>query len=118
MTPYERWRPYLADALDGRFYGIDHLDRLVLGTGEAQVWPGVAAAIVTELHYYPRCKAIHGLVAAGDLDEIVGSLIPAAEAWGRRQGCAFAIIESRPGWQRMLRGHGYDAHQVALCKPL
>lgn len=115
---YARWRPEFADALDHRFYDIGHLDRLVLGTGEAQMWTGVAAAIVTELRQYPRCTAIHGLVAAGDLEEIVGSLIPAAEAWGRQQGCAYAIIESRPGWQRMLRGHGYEAHQVALCKPL
>jgi hypothetical protein len=120
---YARFRPLLAEAVDGRFYTIDYLDWLVR-TGRAQFWPSLAAdgrplaAIVTELRDYPGCKAIHGLAAAGDLAEIVGLLIPAAEAWGRARGCAFAIIESRPGWQKALRKHGYEPHQVAVRKEL
>jgi hypothetical protein len=76
------------------------------------------AAIVTELRDYPGCRAIHGLAAAGDLGEIADVLIPAAEAWGKKQGCAFAIIESRPGWARQLRGSGYETHQVSVRKML
>jgi hypothetical protein len=124
MNPiYARFRPLLAEAVDGRFYTIDYLDWLVR-TGRAQFWPSLAAdgsplaAIVTELRDYPGCRAIHGLAAAGDLDEIVERLIPAAEAWGRANGCAYAIIESRPGWQRALRKHGYQLHQVAVAKGL
>jgi hypothetical protein len=124
MSPsYARFRPMLAEAVDGRFYTIDYLDWLVR-TGRAQFWPALAgdgrpvAAIVTELRDYPGCRAIHGLAAAGDLDAILGTLIPAAEAWGKAKGCAFAIVESRPGWQRALRGHGYQPHQVAVVKAL
>ena len=114
---YERFRPLLAEAIDGRFYRIDHLDRLIR-TGRAQYWQSANAAIATELRDYPGCRAIHGLVAAGDLDEIRSLLIPAAEAWGRSQGCDFAIVESRPGWQRALRNNGYALHQIAVVKGL
>ena len=114
---YPRFRPLLAGAIDGRFHTIEHLDRMIL-TGRAQYWQGAGAAIVTELRDYPGCRAVHGLVAAGDLDEIRRILIPAAEAWGRSRGCAFAIVESRPGWQRVLRNQGYELHQIAVVKGL
>ena len=122
---YERFRPHLAEAVDGRFYTIDYLDWMIR-TGRAQFRPGADAAIVTELRDYPACRAIHGLAAAADprsgrgagLDEIVGQLIPAAEAWGRSRGCSQAIVESRPGWQRALRNHGYELHQIAVVKGL
>lgn len=114
---YARFRPLLEAAIDGRFHTIDHLDWMIR-TGRAQFWQSADAAMATELRDYPGCRAIHGLAAAGDLDQIRSILIPAAEAWGRANGCAFAIIESRPGWQRALRGRDYSLYQVALCKPL
>ena len=80
MTASARFRPLFMEALDPRFYTIEHLDRL-LRNGLAQIWSGEEAAIVTEVRTYPTGAAvIHGLVAAGDLDEIVGALIPRAEA--------------------------------------
>lgn len=114
---YARFRPLLAEAIDGRFHTIGHLDRMI-ATGRAQYWESAGAAMATEIRGYPLCRAIHGLAAAGDLGEIRSILIPAAEAWARAQGCAFAIIESRPGWQRALRNHGYELHQVAVVKGL
>ena len=112
-----RWRAELARAIDASLYDIFYLDTLV-GSGRAQCWFGDEACIVTELREYPRARAIHGLVAAGDLGEIVGTLIPRAEAWGRSVGCSVAVIESRPGWARTLEGSGYEMHQVALRKAL
>ena len=119
MTPeYARFRPRLAEALDPRLHTIEHLDALLL-SGRARIWIGAGAAIVTELRAYPTgATAIHGLVAAGDLGEIVGTLIPKAEAWARSIGCAMAIIESRPGWARALEAQGYAPHQLALRKAL
>ena len=115
---YARFRPLFAEALDPRLYAIEHLDGL-LCSGRAQIWFGEAAAIVTELRTYPAgARAIHGLVAAGALDEIVDRLIPRAEAWARSIGCGFAIIESRPGWARALKHQGYEPHQVAVRKAL
>lgn len=128
---YALFRPAFAEAMDGRFYTIDYLDWLVR-TGRARFRAGHGpdgrpiAAIVTEIRDYPGCRAIHGLVAAGApgaepgamLAEIGERLIPAAEAEGRALGCAFAIVESRPGWARALRAAGYEPHQVAIRKAL
>jgi hypothetical protein len=115
---YERWRPRFAEAIDRRLYTIGHLDALIR-SGRAQAWFGEEAAIVTELRRYPTGAAvIHGLVAAGDLGEIAGTLIPRAEAWGRAIGCVMAIVESRPGWARALKRHGYAPHQLAVRKEL
>ena len=112
---YARFRPLLAEAIDGRFHTIDHLDWMIR-TGRAQYWQSANAAAATEIRDYPACRAIHGLVAAGALGEIRDILIPAAEAWGRSRGCAFAIVESRPGWQRALRNNGYALHQITVVK--
>lgn len=119
MSDYwARWRSEFARALDERLYTIEHLDGLV-ETGHAQVWFGDSAAIVTEIRDYPSgARVIHGLVAAGDLREIVGTLIPRAEEWGRSIGCVMAIIESRTGWVRTLKDAGYQIHQTALRKEL
>lgn len=126
MSDYQRFRPLFAEALDRRLYTIAHLDRLVL-SGHAQIWFGDDAAIVTEVRTYPTgARVIHGLVAAAAPDappgravaEIVEILIPRAEAWGREIGCILAIIESRPGWARALKPHGYEPHQQAVRKEL
>jgi hypothetical protein len=115
---YARFRPLFAEALDPRLYAIEHLDGL-LQSGRAQFWLGEDAAIVTEIRSYPTgARVIHGLVAAGDLDEIVDVLIPRAEGWARSFGCVLAIIESRPGWARALKARGYEPHQMALRKAL
>ena len=118
MSDYLRFRDAFAEALDPRLYGIDHLDQLLLSM-RAQAWFSERAAIVTEVRDYPTgAKVLHGLVAAGELGEIVGILIPRAEAWGRSIGCLLAVIESREGWGRALRKHGYAPHQMALRKEL
>ena len=118
MTAYPRFRSLFAEALDPRLYAIDHLDSLI-ASGRAQLWAGDAAAMVTEVRDYPAGgRVLHGLVAAGALEEIVEILIPRAEAWGRSVGCILAIVESRPGWTRTLKAHGYAPHQVALRKDL
>ena len=49
---------------------------------------------------------------------IVNVLIPRAEEWGRSIGCTLAIIESRPGWAREMKKHGYSTHQISISKEL
>jgi hypothetical protein len=115
---YHRFRPQFAEALDPPFYPIEYLDALIL-SGRGRLWVGVHAAIVAEIKHYPGgAKVVHGLVAAGRMEEIVERLIPEAEAWGKAAGCTSAIIESRSGWMRALKPHGYEPHQVAVRKEL
>lgn len=115
---YAAFRERFAEAMDPRLYTIHHLDALV-ASGKAHFLSAGDAAILFELRTYPTgAKAVHGLVAAGDVDRIVGLLIPTAEAWGAARGCIGATIESRPGWARLLKPHGYAVHQVAVWKDL
>ena len=115
---YYRFRDRFAEAMDPAFYPIEYLDALLL-SGRARLWVGAEAAIVAELVLYPGgARVIHGLVAAGRIEEIAATLIPRAEAWARAQGCTHAIVESRAGWMRALKPHGYRPHQLAVRKEL
>lgn len=113
---YRRWRPAFAAAMDARLYTPEWLDAR-LASGEAWLWHDDAAAIMAELRHYPTgARDLHGLIAAGDAARIRDVLIPRAEAWARARGCVGAIIESRPGWARIMAGSGYAPHQLTLRK--
>jgi hypothetical protein len=115
---YCGFRQGFSDAMDHRFYTIHYLDNLVR-TGMAQFLCTQVSAIIFEVRLYPTGKkAVHGLYATGDLDEIAGVLIPRAEAWGKQMGCEFAFVDSREGWQRILEPAGFDTYKVALIKEL
>ena len=111
------FRDQFAQAMDERLFCIEFLDSL-LQDGKAFAWFSEKAAIVTEIKTYPTgAKVIEGLVAAGDLDEIL-KMIERAEAWGKEQGCIMARIESRAGWVRKLKSKGWEVSQTALVKEL
>ncbi len=113
---YCDWRDAFSDVMDERYYTLDWLDMRLLN-GDVMFWGSENAAIMAELKEYPTgAKDVHGLIAAGDLREIVGELIPKAEAWGKAQGCIGAIIESRPGWLKVLPD--YEPHQTTIYKEL
>lgn len=113
---YLTFRPAFFEVMDQRYHTLDWLDRQLLER-KVHFWRSDNAAIIAEIRHYPTgAKDIHGLIAAGELSEIVEILIPAAEEWGREQGCIAAQIESRPGWARALKD--YAVHQVIVRKEL
>ncbi|HEX8418570.1 MAG TPA: hypothetical protein VF638_01000 [Sphingomonas sp.] len=113
---YADWRSAFSAVLDPRLYTIEWLDRQI-ATGAAHFMASDNAAIITEFRQYPTgAKDIHGLIAAGDLEEIVHILIPAAEHLAVQTGCVGAIIESRAGWGKVLQQSGYQPYQIALRK--
>jgi hypothetical protein len=115
---YLHFRHLFAEVMDQRYHTLDWLDQQVLG-GKVQFWRSDNAAMITEIKDYPTgATDIHGLIAAGALEEIIGQLIPAAEQWARSIGCIAAHIESREGWARALRPSGYQTHQVIVRKEL
>jgi hypothetical protein len=100
------------------FYRIERLDDDVL-SGRVQFWPGNNAAIITEIvDYAGGEKVIQGLWATGDLDEMVEHIIPFVEDWARSIGCTSVLIESRPGWERVLKSAGYERFSVTVRKGL
>jgi len=115
---YCEFRDEFRDALDERYWPLDWLDCRILD-GRAEFMRSDNAAIVVELRQFPGgAKDVHGLIAAGAKDEIVGELIPRAEAWGAANGCLAGVVESREGWQRALKSSGYTVSQVCLRKEL
>lgn len=117
MNGYLRFRDRFAEAIDTRLYSLDHLDAMML-SGRGKCWCSENAAIVAEIKTFPTgAKAVCGVIAAGELEEIV-ALIKHAEEWGRVHGCQFGMIESTAGWQRVMKKHGYETFQVSLIKPL
>jgi hypothetical protein len=116
LEGYIHWRPEFLKVADPRFYPPEWLDHQVV-TGEAQLLKTEHAAILVDMKVYPSgARDVHGVVAAGDLNDICNLLIPAAEAWGRQFGCIGACLESREGWVKALRPSGYVAEQVVLRK--
>lgn len=113
---YQPWRDELAKALDPRFYTIDYLDGRVTGRS-VRVFACPEAVLLMELRHYPTGRFDgHALIAAGDASAIGGKLREEAEAWLRDIGAIGAIVESRAGWAKALRPHGYRTYQVALRK--
>lgn len=115
---YLHFRDAFAEVMDERYYTPEWLDDLLL-VGSATFMRTDKAAIIVEIRDYPTGACdVHGIVAAGDLGDVVNVLIPQAEEWARVRGCTGAIIESREGWARALKASGYNVHQVAVRKEL
>lgn len=113
-----KFRPAFAEVIDDRYHTLEWLDRQVL-EAKALFWRSENAAIIAEIRDYPTgAFDIHGLIAAGDLQEIINELIPQAEEYGRTIGCIASQIESREGWKKALAGHGYEPCQLILRKEL
>ena len=114
---YAKFRDGFEQAMDPDFHRIEELDAKI-ADGSALLWATDKSAIAAEIQRYPNALVLHGLCATGELDEIVGELIPQAEAWAKAAGCTHATIESREGWSRVLKQRGYGAHTVTLAKVL
>lgn len=115
---YHRFRDRFGEVLDPRFHTLEWLDRQIIG-GDYKFWPGREAALVTEIRSYPTgAKEIHAVIAAGDARELIESLAPQAEQYGRTMGCLRAVVESRTGWAKALKSHAYETHQLTVRKEL
>lgn len=113
---YHPWREQFAQALDPRFYTLDYLDSRI-NENTARIFTCPEAALIVELRPYPTGNFDgHVLIAAGDPMAVVETLRPQAEAWLREIGAMGALVESRPGWARLLKQHGYEPHQTMVRK--
>jgi len=114
---YQRHRDEIAALLDPRCHTIDWMDVQLL-SGDALAFGSERGVIIVTVKQYPAGgRELHGLVAAGDVAEIL-FLIEQAEQWGRDNGLDFACISSRPGWARLLKPRGYSVNRVEIVKDL
>lgn len=118
------WAGYLAfreafqEVMDERYHTLPWLDEQIL-TGTVKFWRSANAALLTEIKTYPTgATDIHVVISAGDMREVIEILRPRAEQFGRENGCIAATVESREGWARALKPHGYQAFQLTVRKEL
>lgn len=116
---WARVAPFLSAALEhaGRTHRLIDVRRLV-DSGEAQLWAGTRSAMVTLLEDDPCERRLLIWLAGGDLDELVGSLRPRAEAWARLAACRRVLVIGRPGWERALKSEGYAPLARIVAKEL
>ena len=114
---YGAWRGEYERITDPARYPIGWLDTQV-ATGHILAWACPTAGMLVRVDSYPTgLKEAHCMAAAGDMAGIM-DLRAIIEHWARAQGCAAAVVESRPGWARALKREGYEMHQVAIRKVL
>lgn len=110
---WERCKEYLSDALtDG--WTLDAVEHEIRQQ-RAVLWPMEKSAAVTQINEYPNGRVLRLWLAGGDLDELL-KFLPAADAYGKWQGCIAIELEGRPGWERVLPG--YTKRRVVLTKGL
>jgi len=72
----------------------------------AQFWTNGDGAIVTELHNFPRRRAVHYWLIAGEMKSCL-ALQPEIDAWAVGQGCDIATACGRRGWGRVAAPSGW-----------
>ena len=56
--------------------------------------------------------------AGDDLHEWIYEALHALEAWARELGASQIVFEGRRGWERVLRGYGYETKRIQGVKRL
>lgn len=115
---YLRFREELVGILDLRLYSAEWLDGEVW-SGRMFLFTEADAAILCSLKLYPTgLKECHVEAAAGELRSLTDRLIHRVEQWALKTGCALVTIQSRAGWERLMKPQGYNRHQVAIRKEI
>jgi hypothetical protein len=113
----ERFRAEVAGLLDERFYPFAWVENEI-AAGRIAILVNDTAIIGFEAKRYPGgASEIHGLFAAGDMPGVL-ALIDEVCSLGRELGVTVAAIESRAGWERLLKGKGFVRDKVRIVKEL
>ena len=114
---WDRCRPYLEAAL-AHSHDTD-LETLWerVQAGEAQFWPAVDSAALTELDSTGR--NLHIRLYGGTLARL-REMLPSIEAFGRAHGCTGITLTGRRGWERtaLARERGYNPIATLMRKDL
>jgi len=115
MLPY---RKLLDSALE--FSGGTHLFEDIVDAvadGRMHFWPAEKSCVVTEVICYPRARAIHIFLAAGDLAQIKDMDETFAQ-FGRALDAKYITLSGRKGWTKVLDDIGYKISHVSMFKEI
>ena len=106
-------------------YGERNLENIMeeLVKGEKQVWmlstdDEFKATIITHIVEHPQKKTCE-LIYLGGEDML--DMIPeftAIEDWAVENGCKDFQAVGRPGWERVLKSHGYERRYITVGRNL
>lgn len=117
MTEDERrCRMEKALAYGGATHTLGDVGALVRD-GKAQWWSNGDGMIVTEIHDFPRLKAIHYWLIAGVLRDCL-ALEHDINPWAIERGCTVATACGRRGWGRVAAPTGWREWHPNFYKPL
>ena len=106
----------MADGSGGRFWAEDIVKALV--NGSMQVWvvligAEIACVCVTDIHQYPRVRALRLLGVVGKGFRRWAHLLDHVEAWGRARGCQISeALLAGAKWMAMMPGYRMDHLRV------
>ena len=116
-SEWERCRPYLEAALDHSHDArLEDLREMVV-RGEAQFWPALDSAMLTELN--TTGNTLHIRLFGGNMDTL-RDMLPVIEDYGRALGCTAITLTGRRGWERtsLARERMYTPVATLLRKDL
>ncbi len=115
MAPY---RFLIESALDYAGGTHDYAD-IVQGVANSVMffWPAQRSCLVTEIVQYPKKRALHVFLAAGDLDEIK-DMEPSLQEFAKSLKCDAISLTGRNGWKRALNSMGYTPAHITMVKEL
>lgn len=114
----EPYRSLIDEALAhaGGTHTFEDVLDLIL-SGDMLFWPGEKSCMVTEIVQYPRKRAMHVFLAAGDLDEIK-AMEPDLRWFAKKLKCDGISLAGRRGWVRALKDIGFTEGHAIVVKDL
>lgn len=88
-----------------------------ISVGDMFFWPASKSCLVTEIVQYPRLRALHVFLAAGDLVEIKdmeASLI----SFAKSLKCSALSMSGRKGWTKALQEMNWEEAHTTLVKQI
>ncbi len=118
MTDWKHCKPLLEEALSytGGTHTIDDVQGALLQNRMALL-AGENSALVCEIVDYPRLRALHVFLAAGNLTEIK-SMNDRLDTTARFLGCSRITLAGRAGFARALKEFGYEKKWTCLSKDI
>ncbi len=91
--------------------------RAMVDSGDAQFWPFLHSACITQIWDEPQAKVLHHWLVGGDLTDLL-SHRPEIEIYARTMGCTRLLIGGRKGWERVLSPFGFELAGIVMAKEL